>query len=128
RCGVAAVAMVALVALVGCGAGSSAATVGASPVGASPAAATTAHAITSTRTGTSRSAAGVAIDRRIARDAQLRLTDFPSGWTSSPRPASTTGATCRSISGAKAAVTAHQSSPELMFGSAATADSAAYIY
>jgi hypothetical protein len=69
----------------------------------------------------------VAIDRRIARDAQLRLTDFPSGWTSSPRPAATAGAKCPGIRGAKASST-RQASPEFMLGSAATADSVAYIY
>ncbi len=116
-------AAVALVALVGCGARSGAAT-----VAASPAAATTPHAITSTRSGTSRSAAGVAIDRRIGRDAQLRPTDFPARWTSSPRPAASAGARCPAIRGAKAAVSAREASPEFKQGSAATADSVVYMY
>jgi hypothetical protein len=118
------VALVALVALAGCGARSSAAT-----VGAAPAAATTASpAVTATRSGTSRSAAGVAVDRRIARNARLRLTDFPSTWTSSPRPAATVGAKCPGISEAKAAVSARAASRAFESGSRATADGAAYIY
>ena len=118
-----AVGVVAVAALVGCGARGSAAVV------ASPAAD---HAVTATRSGTSRSAAGMAIDNRIARAAQLQRSDFPSGWSSSPRPAATTGGECPSIRAARAAVSGHARSRE--FGqaagglAAATADSAVYIY
>lgn len=122
RCGIGAVALAALLALVGCGAGNSAATVAASPAAATP------HAITSTRSGTSRSAAGEAIDRRIARDAQLRLTDFPARWTSTPRPAASAGARCPSIRGAKAAASARQASPQFMLGSATTVASSADVF
>jgi hypothetical protein len=118
--------LVAVAALVGCGARTSAAT-----VAASPAAATSSHAITATRSGTSRSAAGVAIDRRIARDAELRRSDFPVGWVSTPRPAPTSR-TCPTVRQARAAVSARGASREFAQGSAsspaATADSVAYIY
>ena len=116
-------APVLLAALVGCGARSSAA-----PVAAAPAA----HAVTSTRSGTSRSAAGVAIDRRIARDAQLRRSDFPAGWGPSRRPAATPGLKCPTVSEARAAVSARGASREFAQGNAssaaATADSVTYIY
>jgi len=74
----------------------------------------------------------VAIDNRIARDAQLQPSDFPSGWSSNPRPPATTGGKCPSIRAARAAVSGHARSRE--FGqaagglAAATADSAVYIY
>jgi hypothetical protein len=62
----------------------------------------------------------------------LRRSDFPSGWSSSPRPAATTGGKCPSIRDARAAVDAHARSREFAQASggfaAATADSAAYIY
>jgi hypothetical protein len=132
RLGLGAVALAGLVALVGCGASSDAATVAASPAAATtPHAATSTqtttstHAVTSTRSGTSRSAAGEAIDRRIARDAQLRLTDFPARWTSTPRPAASIGARCPAIRGAKAAASARQASPQFMLGSATMAGSSA---
>ncbi|HSC04277.1 MAG TPA: hypothetical protein VLC49_13180 [Solirubrobacteraceae bacterium] len=124
RSGIGVVALATLAALAGCGARSSAATVAASPAAD--------HTVTATRSGTSRSAAGVAIDQRIARDAQLRRSDFPSGWSSSPRPAATTGGKCPGIRDARAAVDAHARSREFAQVSggfaAATADSAVYIY
>jgi hypothetical protein len=135
RLGLGAVALAGLVALVGCGAGNNAATVAASPAAATtPHAITSTHAttstraVTSTRSGTSRSAAGEAIDRRIARDAQLRLTDFPARWTSTPRPATSAGARCPSIRGAKAAASGRQVSPAFMLGRATTVASSADVF
>jgi hypothetical protein len=124
--------VVAVGALAGCGASSTAATVAASGTAATVAAPPGAtHAVTATRSGTSRSAAGVAIDRRIAGDVQLRRSDFPFGWTVGPRPAATDG-TCPSIQAAKAAVSAHARSREFAQASGdvatATADNAVYIY
>ncbi len=109
-------AAVALATLVGCGARSSAAT-----VGGTRSAAPAPGSITATRSG-------VAIDRRIVRFAQLRQSDFPSGWTSGPAPAATTGARCPAVRGAKAAVSARARSREFTHGSTATADGAIYVY
>jgi hypothetical protein len=106
-----------LVALLAC-----AATVGAA------AAAPASHTVTSTRSGTSRSAAGEAIDRHIARDASMRRSDLPAGWTSSPAPADTMGSGCPGLDQAKAAASAHVASREFMLGDSATADSAVYVY
>jgi hypothetical protein len=95
---------------------------------ASISAAAGAHAITSTRSGASRSTAGVAIDRRIARAAELRRADFPAGWTSSPGPTQTTGSGCPGLAGAIAAVSAQAYSRNFMLGDVATAQSANYVY
>lgn len=100
----------------------------AATIGAVPVAAATSHAVTSTRSGTSRSAAGEAIDRRIARQAGLQRFDFPAGWTSSPAPAQTMGSGCPGVTAAKAAVSAQARSREFMLGGSATADSAIYVY
>jgi hypothetical protein len=85
-------------------------------------------AATSTRSGTSRSTAGEAIDRRIAREAGLRRSDFPAGWTSSPAPGQTMGSACPGVNAAEAAVSARARSREFRLDGSATADSAVYVY
>jgi hypothetical protein len=85
-------------------------------------------AATSARSGTSRSAAGVAIDRRIAREAGLQRSDFPAGWTSSPAPAQTMRSACPGVNAAEAAVSARERSREFMLDDSATAQSAVYVY
>ena len=85
-------------------------------------------AATSTRSGTSRSAAGVAIDRRIARKAGLQRSDFPAGWTSSPAPAQTMRSACPGVNAAEASVSARERSREFMLDDSATAQSAVYMY
>lgn len=100
---------------------------GAATVGAA-AAATSSHPVVSTRSGTSRSTAGQAVDRYIARDASLRRSDLPAGWTSSPAPADTMGSGCPGLDQAKAAASAHVASREFMLGDSVTAESAVYVY
>lgn len=99
------------------------ATIGAAPVGAD-----TSHTATATRSGTSRSAAGVAIDRGIAREAALRPSDFPAGWTSSPAPVQTMNGSCPTTAKATAAVSARANSRNFTLGSVATALSTTYVY
>ncbi|MGN6871615.1 MAG: hypothetical protein ACTHMY_24735 [Solirubrobacteraceae bacterium] len=99
------------------------ATADAAPVGAA-----TSHTITSTRSGASRSAAGEAIDLRVAREAGLRRSDFPAGWTSSPGPAQTMGSACPGVTAAKIAVSAQTRSREFRLDDSATADGAIYVY
>jgi hypothetical protein len=111
------VAAAVLVALLACAATVSAA-----------AAATSSHAITSTRSGTSRSAAGEAIDLRTAHEASLRRSDFPAGWTSSPQPAQPMSSPCRGLDEARAAVSARAKSREFRLDDTATADSTVYVY
>jgi hypothetical protein len=78
--------------------------------------------------GTTRSGTSVP-DAQIVRDARLRLTDFPSGWTASPLPAKTTLTGCQGVNGAKAAVRARMSSQEFLQSRAhLEAESAAYVY
>jgi hypothetical protein len=123
RCGVAAAAVAALV---GWGASSSAA------AGVAPAVnAASTHSVGATRSGTSRSAAGVAIDRRIARDARLRLSDLPPGWTADPTASTPiTAAPCPGLSAARAAVSARTASPafSLSAGDTRNAQSVADLY
>jgi hypothetical protein len=81
-----------------------------------------------TRSGTSRSSAGEAVDRRIARGAGLRRSDFPAGWRSSPGPAQTMGSACPALAAAKAEVSARANSREFLLDDSATADSAVYVF
>jgi hypothetical protein len=105
-----------------------AATAGAAPVAAATSPAATSSAIAATRSRTSRSAAGEAIDRRTAGDAGLRRSDFPAGWTSSPAPAQSTSSACPAVTAAKAAVSARANSREFRLDGSATADSSVYVY
>jgi len=115
RCGLAAAVLVALL-------------TGAATVGAAAAATASHHPITSARPGTSRSAAGEAIDRRIAGEAGLRRSDFPAGWSSSPAPAQTMGSPCRGLNEARAAVSARAKSRDFRLDDSATADTTVYVY
>ena len=103
RCGA---AVVALAALAGCGAAA-----------ANPSDPTV---------GTIRSGAGLS-DGRIAHDAQLRLSDLPPGWVSSPRP-SPLKSNCTGLNGAKAAVRFRGDSPQFSRGCWRSAFCATYVY
>ena len=79
--------------------------------------------------GTVRSGTGLS-DSRIAHDAQLRLSDLPSGWVSSPRPAPLRS-NCTGLNDAKAAVRVRGDSPQFSRGNsraARSAYSATYVY
>lgn len=78
--------------------------------------------------GTIRSGSSVA-DGRIARDARLRLADFPSGWTATPRPSIVVHTSCQAVNGAQTAVRALMRSPEfLQSNGLVQAESTAYVY
>jgi hypothetical protein len=100
----------------------------AATLGTATSPAATSSAIAATRSRTSRSAAGEAIDRRTAGDAGLRRSDFPAGWTSSPAPAQSTSSACPAVTAAKAAVSARANSREFRLDGSATADSSVYVY
>ena len=102
----------ALVVLVGCGSSSSSSTV------------TT--TTTATTTTPAAPAPSKAADDQVAQNAQLRLTDFPSGWEESDKASPTTQAPCQAINGAKAATSAHDKSRQFSKG-ADNAESAVYV-
>jgi hypothetical protein len=67
-------------------------------------------------------------DSRIARDAELRPSDFPRGWVSTPGPTTLGHSPCPSVNGAQAAVSAAAISPEFFARDARTAESTTYLY
>jgi hypothetical protein len=106
------VAAVALAALLGWGASSSA-------------------AATKTRSGTSQSAADMPADQRIANNARLRLSDLPAGWvagSAASRP--TADAPCPNLRRAAGWISAGKISPafSVSSGNPLTAQTETYIY
>lgn len=83
---------------------------------------TTVTATTSPTTGTTTSptptttettTGSAAADQRVARDAQLKLSDFPSGWEQKDRTQeSVLAGKCQGVEGPKAAASARQQSPK----------------
>lgn len=121
-----AVATIAFAAFLGWGAGRSAASVGAAPAGPEQT-----HSVATTRSGTSESAAGMAADQRIARDARLHLSDLPPGWVSDGAASTLTAdAPCPSLRRAAGAISAGTISPifSVSTGNIGTAQGEAYIY
>ncbi len=129
--------------LAGCGSSSSSSkskssASASSPPTAAPFSGTTASVSPSTSTATSSQSATspaakpspsvVAADKRAARDAQLRLTDFPSGWQEADK-SSSSRAPCGSIEEAKKAASTRDKSHSFSKNNGNTnAGSAAYIY
>jgi hypothetical protein len=106
------VAVIAFAALLGWGAGSSA-------------------AASKSRSGTSESATGMAADQRIANDARLRLSDLPPGWGAGSSAAQPTAdAPCPRLHRAAGWISAAKVSPSFSFSSGATlaAQSETYVY
>jgi hypothetical protein len=90
------------------GAGSSVAAVGAPSSGP-----VFTHHVAATRSGTSRSGAGVLVDQRIARDARLRLSDLPPGWVAQNTASTlTANAPCPGLRRAAADISAGMISPD----------------
>jgi hypothetical protein len=78
--------------------------------------------------GTIRSGTSLS-DSRIARDAELRASDFPgSGWFSTPGPSSLGHSPCAGVNGAQAALSAGAISPQFTSKIANTAESTTYVY
>jgi hypothetical protein len=75
-----------------------------------------------TRSGTSLSDSG------IAHDAELRASDFPRGWSSTPGPLSLGHSRCAGVNGAQAAVSGSAISPEFTGRKPNTAENTAYLY
>jgi len=74
-------------------------------------------------------ATNAAEDGRIARDAQLKLTDFPAGWEQQDSATeSNSEAHCEGVDAAKAAVSARQTSPDFARASTDYAHSFTYVY
>lgn len=86
---------------------------------------TTSPAPTTTQTTTGSAAA----DQRVARDAQLKLSDFPSGWEQKDRTQEAKAwAACQGVDAAKAAASARQTSPDFAERNHTYAGNFAYIY
>jgi hypothetical protein len=77
--------------------------------GSSTHSAATTTSIASTTTSTTTISAA---DKRIARDATLRLTDFPTGWEANDQSSPATKSDCQGLIGAKAAASGGASSPD----------------
>jgi hypothetical protein len=87
----------------------------------------------SSRPTTTRAAASPAsnttTDRQVARNAQLRLTDFPAGWLQSATAQATSRSPCQSVEGAKAATSARGTSHDFSNRrDVPAAYSAVYVY
>lgn len=91
----------------------------------------TTNATSEPATTTTAPATNPADDERIAREAQLKLGDFPSGWEQKDSAKETKSqAKCSGVDAAKAAASARQSSPDFAKGSSGRprASSVVYIY
>jgi hypothetical protein len=120
------VAVIALAALLGWGAGSSAAA-----AGAPSARRVNNRSIVATRSGTSKSAPPTVVDQRIANDARLRLRDLPPGWVSQDTITQPTAAApCPGLRRAQGWISAGSVSPVFSFaaGHALSAQNETYIY
>jgi hypothetical protein len=69
-----------------------------------------------------------AADRRIARHAQLKLTDFPSGWEQQDKSPSKSTLKCPAVEAARRAVSARQPSPDFVTGDSTQVSSTVYIF
>jgi hypothetical protein len=103
-----------LIALAGCG-------------GSSSSSLTKKAAAGTATTGTA--VANSAADQRVARNAELRLTDFPAGWGQSATAQATGQSPCQSVEGAKAATSVRDTSRDFSNGrDVPAAYSAVYLY
>ena len=83
----------------------------------------------SAATTTTSPAPNRAADQRVARNAQLRLTDFPAGWKESAKAQATSQSPCQSVEGAKAATSARGTSRDFSNSrEVPAAYSAVYLY
>jgi hypothetical protein len=112
--GVISIGVVLLLGMSGCGGSSGAGTPSTTTTGTTP----------TTTTTQPRSAA----DERIARHAQLKLSDFPAGWEQQDKSPQKSQAKCSSVEAAKAAASARQPSPDFANGDTPQVGATVYVF